>query len=162
MSVPNIASAGYTDMFLEVFVSVKMWVPKLDKQIPCTLFLATICISHGFLIPPYLLVDYEKVRSKGELGSTTFRPERQTTVLRNAAEFSTHQDEKRNLFRFSLANSKMSFESSMQNVQLSKHDLEAFNPQKFGSTVEQRRRASIPTSKACGIKLVLAGKVSTD
>jgi hypothetical protein len=34
-----------------------------------------------------------------------------------------------------------------------------FDPQKFGSTAEERRRASIPTSKACGIKLVLAGKV---
>ena len=34
-----------------------------------------------------------------------------------------------------------------------------FNPQRLGSSVEERRRASIPTSKACGIKLVLAGKV---
>ncbi len=35
-----------------------------------------------------------------------------------------------------------------------------FDPQKFGSTAEERRRASIPTSKACGIKLVLTGKVA--
>ena len=30
---------------------------------------------------------------------------------------------------------------------------------KFGSSVEERRRASIPTARACGIKIVLAGKV---
>ena len=39
------------------------------------------------------------------------------------------------------------------------YNTENFNPQRLGSTVEERRRASIPTSKACGIKLVLAGKV---
>ena len=51
----------------------------------------------------------------------------------------------------------MSFENT---ASLSQDKIvEAFNPQIFGSTIDQRRRASIPTSKACGIKLVLAGKV---